>query len=379
MGVGMLPSAAGRPSHMPLWNQATPTGPNPLMPYAPTPRTPVPESSNPGEAMPMPVSYNMQETACREERDLSIASSGNMRAENPVQQEWSASPDRPRAPIARMSPELKNLDEVNIVEQEFNEDAEEEEEEVNSDSDSNYEIVSCEPETMSECSSESSGTLSHEWDNDTTHADASDGVIHLQPTAEGRNSFNERAASGGVDVQNSLRISGSGKFHLGPQWQTPGANTARSDVGPEFGPASTWVECDPGLESDSEELDEILNSCGDEETNMASQSESSVNTGPQGRMSDSLRSLYQRHLDKIHGTVSQSFRSSRGRRETLTSSSTSSYNNTPPTFLYKNNFNPTAHAGEIEMNSDNSSDGNDDHVSCQDPAPVDLCMSGARQ
>ncbi|KAI1300341.1 hypothetical protein F5Y03DRAFT_397288 [Xylaria venustula] len=395
----MSPSAADRPPHMPLWNQTTPPGPNRPMPYALTPRPLVLESFNPG--VTMPVSYNMQESAYREERDLSTVSNNNMRVENPVQQEWSASPERPQAPTARMSPELENLDKPNIVEQEVPaaqsllltmhllrdrtdqtvDQGTEDDEEIdsNSDSDSNSEIVYYDSETQSECSSESNGTLGQELDNDTMHADGSDGVIDLQPTTEGRNSFDETTASGGVDVENSLHVSGSGKFHLGPQWQTPGANAARTDAGPEFGAASIWVERGPGHESGTEELhDRQSPSCGDRKTNMANLSESSVNTGSQGLMTDSMLSAYLQDLDRVHGTVSQGSRSYRGCRETPTSSSTLSYNNTPPVFTYRNDFNNTVYARETEANGDNSRD-NDNHVSCQDPTPVDLCMSGAQR
>ncbi|KAI1750959.1 hypothetical protein F4782DRAFT_507391 [Xylaria castorea] len=67
-----------------------------------------------------------------------------------------------------------------------------------------------------------------------------DGVVDTRTTT--RNDWYYDDFTAGVDVDNSLRINKAGKFHLGSQWQVPGANIAQSKAGSEFGEASIWSE-----------------------------------------------------------------------------------------------------------------------------------------
>ena len=68
----------------------------------------------------------------------------------------------------------------------------------------------------------------------------SDGVIDLQ--ADSNDNSLQSGSFNRLNINQSLRIDNTnGDFHLGPQWQSTGADIARMNAGPEFGQASTWT------------------------------------------------------------------------------------------------------------------------------------------
>ncbi|KAJ8121474.1 hypothetical protein ONZ43_g2080 [Nemania bipapillata] len=46
----------------------------------------------------------------------------------------------------------------------------------------------------------------------------------------------------GLNIEDSLRISDQGEFHLGSQWQVPDSRTAHANAGPRYGQAAVWSQ-----------------------------------------------------------------------------------------------------------------------------------------
>ncbi|KAI0456649.1 hypothetical protein F5B21DRAFT_502255 [Xylaria acuta] len=190
----------------------------------------------------------------------------NEEVESPARQRGLSSPYRPRAPEAQMYAEgqqpLSDLANLNVqhdlkASEEANETGE---------SSSGSALVSGAPYLMTECSSDTSETLTSGDDSDTLNGNSNedngagagagyningaDGVIDTRTIAARNHGYYDDDAVAGVDVDNSLRIDEAGHFHLGSQWQVPSSNTARSNAGSNFGQASVWSEwSEPRLDS----------------------------------------------------------------------------------------------------------------------------------
>ncbi|RWA10611.1 hypothetical protein EKO27_g4482 [Xylaria grammica] len=149
------------------------------------------------------------------------------------------------------------------------------------------------PETgMSECSSYTSEVPAHERPDSTINNNGNDGVLLSRSTTHNTGSL------GGVNVENSLRISDhSGRFYLGPQWQVPEANTARSNAGPEFGLADEWILYN-GSESNDDSDGELVHIYCDKDVqaDLVDPSKSCANTNPNSQENGVLAA----YLGAIH-------------------------------------------------------------------------------
>ncbi|KAI1428343.1 hypothetical protein F5Y12DRAFT_711326 [Xylaria sp. FL1777] len=274
-------------------------------------------------------------------------------------------PGVPVAPVTQMPP--PGADEPNVAEQNNETSIQDHEQEEN-----NHEIGSNNDDDdesesssivyyMSDSSSDTSGTVDNEENHDPMDVTGNDGVINLQAATE--HNGNHEAAASGVDVPNTLRIDGSGDFHLGPQWQVPGTNTARVNAGPEFGHTSTWTE---GHGSGGG----VNNSRALGENNMVTPTEPNVNTGTRNVLPALMTTLRPADLNRDREL-------SPGRRYGTTGGGPANYQfvreyrpPTPyPTVLqYRPNYCSTGTQADFN------------NVIHQDPpVPTDLSMSGAYQ
>ncbi|GAW18094.1 hypothetical protein ANO14919_075650 [Xylariales sp. No.14919] len=141
------------------------------------------------------------------------------------------------------------------------------------------------PETgISECSSYTGEVPAHERPDGTINNNGNDGVLLSRSTTHNNGNH------GGVNVENSLRISDhSGRFHLGPQWQVPEANTARSNAGPEFGLAHEWILYN-GSESNDDSDGELVHIYCDRDVqaDLVDPSKSCANINPNSQERDAL-------------------------------------------------------------------------------------------
>ncbi|KAI1365705.1 hypothetical protein F5Y08DRAFT_338461 [Xylaria arbuscula] len=176
----------------------------------------------------------------------------------------SGSPYRAKAPVAPMSPVLEESDdEYKKKFQAYIQQGPKAGDVVAEDSDSLLVATSKTPSVSSSIayysdsdkgSNEKSNGGYSDYPDASTDADADADEIDSMDVEIGRDAVvpvgaGAPGSSTASNINQSLRINNTnGTFHLGPQWQSPAADAARQNAGPEFGQATTQTTTNPSAQ-----------------------------------------------------------------------------------------------------------------------------------